>query len=160
MNPVRAVGSVTAANGRFVYTRSDRSEVTWRLPDGTLERIVRWRAEPTLLTEEDLELVEAHERMTGRRNYGVSDARLEEIVQEGMSLYRAMIGQPLPFFGSPFTDADGNVWLPSYRLAYPEEGSPYTVISSEGGVAGTGCGAGQVADSRCGGWDGAGGAQG
>ena len=70
--------------------------------------------------------------MTGRTNYGVSDARLESIVQEGMSLYRAMIGRPLPLFGSPFADADGNVWLPSYRLAYPEEGSPYIVISSEG----------------------------
>ena len=44
MNPIRAVGWVTAANGRFVYTRSDRPEVTWRLPDGTVERIVRWRA--------------------------------------------------------------------------------------------------------------------
>ena len=50
-----------------------------------------------------------------------------------MSLrYRAMIGQPLPLYGSPFADADGNVWLPSYRLAYPEEGSPYTVISRTG----------------------------
>ena len=132
MNPIRAVGWVTAAAGRFVYTRSDRPEVTWRMPDGTVERTVRWRAEPALLTAEHMELVEAHERMTGRMNYGVPDARLEEIVQEGMSLYRARIGQPLPFFGSPFADANGNVWLPSYRLAYPEEGSPYTVISSEG----------------------------
>ena len=132
MNPIRAVGWVTAANGRFVYTRSDRPEITWRLPGGTVERIVRWRAEPTMLTGEHLELVEAHERMVGRMNYGVPDARLEEIVQEGMSLYRARIGQPLPLFGSPFADAGGNVWLPSYRLAYPEEGSPYTVISSEG----------------------------
>ena len=47
-----------------------------------------------------------------------------------MSRYRAMIGQPIPRFGSPF--ADGNVWLPSYRPAYPEEGSPYTVISPDG----------------------------
>ena len=70
--------------------------------------------------------------MIGRLNYGVSDARLEEIVQEDMSRYRAMIGQPLPLFGSPFADAAGNVWLPSYRPAYPEEGSPYTVISSDG----------------------------
>lgn len=132
MNPIRAVGWVTAAAGQFVYTRSDRPEVTWRLPDGRVARIVRWRAEPTLLTEKHLEPVEAYERLTGRMNYGVSDARLEEIVQEDMSLYRARIGQPLPFFGSPFADGDGNVWLPSYRLAYPEEGSPYTVISSEG----------------------------
>ena len=129
---IRPVGEVTVAAGRFVYTRSDRPEITWRLPDGTVERIVRWRPEPTLLTEELLEGGEAYNRMIGRMNYGVSDARLEEIVQEDMSRYRAMIGQPLPLFGSPFADADGNVWLPSYRPAYPEEGSPYTVISPDG----------------------------
>ena len=133
MNPIiRAVGEVTVATGQFVYTRSDRPEIAWRLPDGTVTQIVRWRAEPTLLTEELLEAIEAYNRMIGWMNYGVSDARLEEIVQEDMSRYRAMIGQPLPLFGSPFADADGNVWLPSYRPAYPEEGSPYTVISSDG----------------------------
>ena len=129
---IRAVGEVTVAAGRFVHTRSDRPEITWRLPDGTVTQIVRWRTEPTLLTEQLLEPVEDYERMIGWTNYGVSDARLEEIVQENMSRYRAMIGQPVPFFGSPFADADGNVWLPPYRPAYPEEGSPYTVISPDG----------------------------
>ena len=132
-NPIiRPAGEVTAASGRFVYTRSDRPEITWRLPDGTVTRIVRWRPEPTLLTEELLEGGEAYNRMIGRMNYGVSDARLEEIIQEDMSRYRAMIGQPIPLFGPPFADSDGNVWLPSYRPAYPEEGSPYTVISPDG----------------------------
>ncbi|WP_419936172.1 hypothetical protein [Candidatus Palauibacter sp.] len=41
-------------------------------------------------------------------------------------------GPGLQVFGSLFADAGGNVWLPSYRPAYPEEGSPYTVISSDG----------------------------
>ena len=132
MNLIRAVGGVTVAAGRFVYARSDRPEISWRLQDGTLEQIVRWRPEPTLLTEELLEPVEAYERMMARMNYEVSDARLEEIVQEVMSSYRAMIGQRVPLFSSPFADADGNVWLPSYRPAYPEEGSPYTVISPDG----------------------------
>ena len=133
MNPIiRPVGEVAAAIGRFVHTRSDRPEITWRLPNGMVEQIVRWRPEPTPLTEELLEPVEAHERMMGRMNYEVSDARLEEIIQENMARYRAMIGQPIPFFGSPFADAAGNLWLPSYRPAYPEEGSPYTVISPDG----------------------------
>ena len=133
MNPIiRPVGSVTVAAGRFVQTRSDRPEITWRLPDGTVEQIVRWLPEPPLLTDELLESVEAYNRMIGWRNYGLSEARLEEIVQEDMARYRAMIGQPTPLFGSPFADADGNVWLPSYRPAYPEEGSPYTVISPDG----------------------------
>ncbi len=129
---IRPIGEVTVAAGRFVHTRSDRPEITWRLPDGTLAQIVRWRPEPNLLTEELLEHGEAYNRMIGRMNYGASEARLEEIIQEDMSRYRAMIGQPVPLFGSPFADADGNVWLPSYRPAYPEEGSPYTVISPGG----------------------------
>ena len=138
MNPIiRPVGEVTVAAGRFVHTRSDRPEITWRLPDGTVERIVRWRPEPNLLAEELLEHGEAYNRMIGRLNYGVSDARLEEIIQEDMSRYRDMVGQPVPFFGSPFADADGNIWLPSYRPAYPEEASPYTVISPDGEWLGT-----------------------
>ena len=133
MNPIiRAVGEVAVAAGLFVHTRSDRPEITWRLPDGTVRQTIRWRPEPTLLTEELLEAVEDHERMLGRINYRVSEARLEEIVQDDMSRYRALIGDPMPFFGAPFADADGNVWLPSYRIAYPEEGSPYTVISPDG----------------------------
>ena len=131
-NPIRALGEVTVAAGHFVQTRSDRPEITWRLPDGTVTRIMRWRPERTLLTEELLEPVEAYDRMMGRMNYGVSEARLEELVQEGMSWYRAMLGRPMPLFGIPFADADGNVWLPSYRMTYPEEGSPYTVVSPDG----------------------------
>lgn len=133
VNPIiRPVGEVTVAAGRFVYTRSDRPEITWRLPDGTVTQIVRWRPEPHLLSEELLEHGEAYNRAIGRRHYGVSDARLDEIIREDMARYRDMIGQPVPFYGSPFADADGNVWLPSYRPAYPEEGSPYTVISPDG----------------------------
>ena len=133
MNPIiQPIGEVTVAAGRFVHTRSDRPEITWRLPDGTVTQIVRWRPEPPLLTEELLEHGESYNRMIGRMNYGVSEARLEEIIKEDMSRYRDMIGQPVPLFGSPFADAAGNLWLPSYRPAYPEEGSPYTVISPDG----------------------------
>ena len=129
---IQPSGEVTVAARRFVQTRSDRPEITWRRPDGAVEQIVRWRPGPSLLTAELLEHGEAYNRMIGRMNYGVSEARLEEIIQRDMSRYRAMIGQPIPFFGTPFADADGNVWLPSYRSAYPEEGSPYTVISPAG----------------------------
>ena len=129
---IRPVGEATVAAGRFVQTRSDRPEITWRRTDGTVEQIMRWRPGPNLLTEELLEHGEAYNRMIGRMNYGVSEARLDEIIQEDMARYRAMIGQPIPLFGTPFADADGNVWLPSYRPAYPEEGSPYTVISPDG----------------------------
>ncbi|MXX56155.1 MAG: hypothetical protein F4106_10640 [Gemmatimonadetes bacterium] len=129
---IRPFGEVMAAGGRFVQTRTDRPEITWRLPDGTVTRIVRWRPGPNLLTEELLEHGEAYNRMIGKMNYGMSEARLEEVIQRDMARYRAMIGQPIPLFGTPFADADGNVWLPSYRPAYPAEGSPYTVISPDG----------------------------
>ena len=129
---IQPIGAVAVAAGQFVHTRSDRPEITWRLPDGRVSQVVRWLPEPNLLAEELLEHGEAYNRMIGRLNYGVSDARLEEIIQEDMSRYRAMIGQPIPFFGTPFADAGGNIWLPSYRPAYPEEGSPYTVISPDG----------------------------
>ena len=127
------LGQDSVANGRFVHTRSDRPEITWRLPDGTVTQIVRWSAEPTLLTEELLDPVEPYVRLiTQVNNHGIPMSRIEELVQRSMSSRYAMIGQPMPLYGSPFADADGNVWLPSYRLAYPEEGSPYTVISSDG----------------------------
>ncbi len=129
---IQPVGEVTVAAGRFVYTRSDKPEITWHEPDGTVAQIVRWQPGPDLLTEELLENGEAYNRMIGRMNYAVSEARLEEIIREDMSRYRAMIGQPAPLFGSPFADAEGRVWLPSYRPAYPEEGSPYTVIGPDG----------------------------
>ena len=137
-NPIAPVGEVTVVDGQFVYTRSDRPEITWSLPDGTVTQIVRWRAEPTRLTEELLEPVEAFERMVNQVSYPhLSDSGIEEYTREGMSWYHAMIGQPMPLFGAPFADAVGNVWLPSYRLAYPEEGSPYTVISTDGEWLGT-----------------------
>ena len=129
---IRPVGEATVAAGRFVQTRSDRPEITWRRTDGTVEQIMRWRPGPNLLTEELLEHGEAYNRMLGKMMYGMSEARLEEVIQEDMARYRDMIGQPVPLFGTPFADADGNVWLPSYRPAYPEEGSPYTVISPGG----------------------------
>ena len=129
---IRPMGEVTVAAGRYVYTRSDRPEITWRLPDGTISQIVRWRPGPNLLAGELLEHGEAYIRALYRRHRVGSEARREEIIQEDMAQYRAMIGQPVPFFGTPFADADGNVWLPSYRPAYPEEGSPYTVISPDG----------------------------
>ena len=129
---IRPMGEVTVAAGRFVYTRSDRPEITWRLSDGTVNQIVRWRPEPNLLAAELLEHGEAYIRVLYRRNRVGSEARREDLIQEAMAQYRAMIGQPVPFFGTPFADADGNVWLPSYRPAYPEEGSPYIVISPDG----------------------------
>ena len=79
------MGEVTVAAGRYVYTRSDRPEITWRLPDGTIAQIVRWRPGPNLLAEELLEHGEAYIRALYRRHRVGSEARREEIVQEDMA---------------------------------------------------------------------------
>ena len=129
---------MTVAGGRFVQTRSDRAEVTWRLADGTATQIVRWRGEPTLLTEDWLEPIEAAHRMEiEMHDRGLSDAVIEEVTETNMVAYRASIGRPMPLFGSPFADDAGRVWLPSYmpggeRKSVP----PYAVVGPDGGWLG------------------------
>ena len=138
-NPIGAAGEVMVATGHFVYTRSDRAEVTWRLPDGSVTQIVRWQAEPALLTEEWLAPSEAEHRMSVRMHYpDLSDARIAEITRRNMAAYHASIGRPLPLFGSPFADAEGRVWLPSYRPGAERNSvPPYTVIALDGEWLGT-----------------------
>ena len=138
-DPIEAVGEVTVATGQFVHTRSDRPEVTWRLQDGTVTQIVRWRAEPTLLTEELLGPIEAVLR-TGIRMHDpeLSDDRLAEATRQNMAAYHAGIGRPLPLFGSPFADAADRVWLPSYRAGGElKSAPPYIVIAPDGEWLGT-----------------------
>ena len=137
-DPIGAVGAVTVAAGQFVQTRSDRPEITWRLPDGTVTQVVRWQVEPARLTEGMLEPVEADELERNRISYSTLPyARIQEITQRDLADYRASIGRPLPLFGSPFADAEGRVWLPSYRPGGSREGLSYTVISSDGEWLGT-----------------------
>ncbi len=133
-NPARGFGSVAVAAGRFVYTRSDKPEVTWRAADGTVEQIVRWQAEPEYLTEEHLKPVEAILRDRLRfANREAPDAVVERLTRETMAEYREDLGKPMPLFRSPLSDAEGRVWLPAHVPAGPREGSPpYTVISPAG----------------------------
>ena len=133
-NPIPAAGEVMVAAGHFVYTRSDRAEVTWSLTDGTVTQIVRWQADPALLTEEWLEPIETGLRLSLRQhNPLISDAQLAEVTLDEMGVFRAVVGQPMPLFGSPFADAEGRVWLPSYKTGgeYTST-SPYTVIGPDG----------------------------
>ena len=138
-DPIRALGEVTVAAGQFVHVRSDRAEVAWHLPDGTLAQIVRWPAEPTLLTEQLLEPIEAEHRKSVRmHDPDLPDARIAQVARANMAAYRASIGRPLPLFSAPFADDEGRVWLPSYQAggeltAVP----PYTVIGPDGVWLGT-----------------------
>ena len=138
-DPIGAAGEVMVAAGQFVYTRSDRAEVTWRLPDGTVTQIVRWQAEPALLTEEWLEPIEAEHLMSVRMHSpGVPDARIAEITRRNMAAYHAGIGRPMPLFGSPFADAEGRIWLPSYKPGGERHSvAPYSVIAPDGEWLGT-----------------------
>jgi len=138
-NPIPAAGEVMVAAGHFVHTRSDRPEVTWRLPDGTVTQIVRWPAAPPLLTEDLLEPIEAERRMMFRQhNPMIDDAQLDQVTSEQMGNFRAVIGRPMPLFGSPFADAEGRVWLPSYKPGGENiSASPYTVIGPGGEWLGT-----------------------
>ncbi|MDE2794690.1 MAG: hypothetical protein OXL34_07720 [Gemmatimonadota bacterium] len=138
-NPIAAVGEVTVAAGHYVYTRSDRPEVTWRLPGGTVTQIVRWQADPTLLAEDLLAPIEAERRLLLRQhNSQISDAQLAEVTREQMGVFRAVIGRPMPLFGSPFADSEGAIWLPSYKTGGENiSTSPYTVIGPDGEWLGT-----------------------
>ena len=138
-DPIRAAGEVTVTAGHFVYTRSDRPEVTWRLPDGTVAQIARWQAEPALLTDEWLGPIEAEHRMSVRMHSpDLSDARIAEITQGNMAAYHAIVGRPMPLFGSPFADDEGRVWLPSYKPGGELHSvAPYSVIAPDGEWLGT-----------------------
>ena len=79
-NPIGAGGWVTVSDGQFVYTRSDRPEVTWRRPDGTVSQIVRWQAEPAPLTEEMLDGIEAGLRASNQMaNPGAAAADIDRM---------------------------------------------------------------------------------
>ena len=139
VDPIAAIGEVTVAPGHFVQTRSDTPEVTWRLPDGTVTQIVRWRAEATLLTEEWLEPIAAENRRGVRMHQpDLSDARIERATRAIMAVYDASIGRPMPLFASPFADDEGRIWLPSYRPGGELKSvPPYTVIAPDGQWLGT-----------------------
>ena len=133
-NPSPGFGSVTVADGRFVYTRSDKAEVTWLGADGRVRQIMRWQAEPEHLTEEHL--VGYGESLLPLYRFANPDApiaRFEEMVREDVARRAVDLGKPLALFRSPFGDAEGRVWLPAYELGGPREGSPpYIVLSPNG----------------------------
>ena len=138
-NPFVGFGDVTVTRGQFVYTRSDRPEITWHRPDGTLSQIVRWQPDRTYATEEHLR---PHERLLRDLNRvadpDASLASLEERVAADMDATDTRVGFPLPLFRFPFGDSEGRVWLPTHVPGGPRAGSPpYTVIAPDGNWLGT-----------------------
>ena len=138
-NPIGAAGWVAVVAGQFVYARTDRPQVAWHRPDGTVTQIVRWQAEAAPLTEELLEGIEAGLRARNQlANPGASDAAIDRMTSDNMATRRAVLGDPMPLFATPIGDSEGRVWLPAYQPAVRTEGAPqYTVISDDGEWLGT-----------------------
>ena len=137
--PIPAYGDVTVTAGHFVQTRSDRAEVIWRLADGTATQIVRWQADPALLTEAWMQPIEAQHRLEVRKHSpNLPEDRITESTRRIMAIYRASIGRPMPLFADPFTDVEGRVWLPSYKPDGERHSvPPYAVIAPVGEWLGT-----------------------
>lgn len=133
-DPIPAVGEVTVAGGHIVQTRSDRPEVIWRSPDGTATQIVRWQAVPALLTEEWMQPIEAEALMEVRKHSpNIPEATITAITRQNVGIYRASIGRAMPLFADPFADAEGRVWLPSYKPGGERHSvPPYAVIAPDG----------------------------
>ena len=138
-NPFVGFGHVTAAGGQFVYTRSDRPEVTWRRPDGTIRQIVRWRPDWAYATEQHLRPHQARLRDHHRRaDPDASRATIEERVKDDMAATDVRVGYPLPLFRFPVGDSEGRVWLPRDVTGGPAHGSPpFTVLGRDGEWLGT-----------------------
>ena len=148
-NPIGAAGRVAVVAGQFVYARSDRPQVAWHRPDGTVTQIVRWQAEAAPLTEELLEGIEAGLRARNQlANPGLPDADIDRMTSDNMATRRAVLGDPMPLFATPIGDSEGRVWLPAYRPGVRAEGAPrYNRHLRRRGGAGNGGGPAAVPHS-------------
>ena len=135
VNPFGTGGLVAAVAGRFVYMRTDRPEVVWRNPDGTMHQIVRWRSPPAYPDEEDWKLFESSTRtMLRPANPQIqSEAEFEELMQRVLSRYEFAPDEPLPLFTRPFGDREGRLWLGHYTVGAQVSGvSGYSILAPDG----------------------------
>lgn len=123
-NMVTHHGSVFAAGGGFAHARTDRPEVTWRDPTGTVTQIARWDEEPREATEEDWADWERTYR--SRSSPGGDPEAYEQRIRD----LHDDFGGPVPLFGSGYGDDEGNVWLAEQTFA----GIPdtYLILSRDG----------------------------
>lgn len=104
-----------------------------------MTQIVRWRAEPPLLTEEWLGPIEAAHRLGVRMHFpDIPEDQIADRTRREMAAYHASLGRPMPLFASPVADAGGRIWLPSYRPGGElKSAPPYTVLAPDGEWLGT-----------------------
>lgn len=138
VNPFAPMGLLEYAGGHFVHVRTDRPELVWRRPDGSVRQILRWEAEPTYPTDEDWDaFLSAFRYDMQRVNPTLSGAPLQELVDQTIARYEAKPDVPVPLFGPIHVDGDGGVWLSEYVPGPSPRPRRYTLISPSGGWVGT-----------------------
>ena len=138
MSPFAPVGTLTAAGGRFVVGRTDRPELRWIRPDGSVAQSVRWPAPPQRATEDLLvEYLDEMRVSLRRANPGLSAADFDRFIAEQSARFALDPGAPLPLWISLDGDAVGRLWLseftPTPRRAVPR----YSVIGADGSWLGS-----------------------
>lgn len=131
-DPFSPFGEVTVAGGRWVQTRSDQAQLTWRESNGSLVQILRWNPEPHMPVEQDwLDFVATIEGNIRRNNPGLTDAVAAQLIQQQAGGFIPRPQQPLPHFFSPVGDHEGRVWLPEYM---PDRQHPrrYRLVAPDG----------------------------
>ncbi len=134
-NPFETGGTVTAAAGRFVYARTDRPEVTWRNPDGTVRQIARWRSSPAYPDEEDWQRFASsmRTRLRPANPHIQSETEFEELVRRSLARYELQEDEPLPLFTRLFGDREGRVWLGHHTIGAQLVGvSGYSILAPDG----------------------------
>jgi hypothetical protein len=111
-NPFKSQGAFAVSRGMFVVGRTDAPELRFIDATGKLRQIARWQATR----------VPVHDTIW--RNYSTRYARAlrerpggypEDLVQAFVGpQVRDGIREPLPYFATIVSDADGNIWVPDY----------------------------------------------
>ena len=137
-NPFVAMGTLGAAAGRFVVGRTDRPELRWIRPDGSLEQIVRWPATPALATDGLLaEYLEDLRAKLRRANPDMGTAEFDQFMGQQAARFGLPAGTPLPLWVQLTGDAEGRVWLAEFTPAARRAVSQYTVLEADGRWLGT-----------------------
>jgi hypothetical protein len=132
-NRTRPFGAATVMAGSatgFVVGDTDRAEVQFRDPDGTLRTIARWTAERRAVTSADVE-AERADRLARVRDPAARD-RLA-------ASYPELPAPPAlrPVFGLMLMDDIGNAWLEQFTPPGQTPSGRFEVIDAQGVWLGT-----------------------
>ena len=137
-NPFPTIGTLGAAAGRFVVGRTDRPELRWIRPDGSLEQVVRWPATPALATDGLLaEYLEDLRARLRRANPDMGTAEFDQFMGQQAARFGLPAGTPLPLWVQLTGDAEGRVWLAEFTPTPLHAVRRYTVVDVDGQLLGS-----------------------